>query len=225
MKGDLVWPAPRVSARTGEAFAVRHVWCVGRNYAEHAREMGADPKKSEPVFFSKPAQALVQSKSIAYPARTLSLHHEVELAVLLAAGGRAIPACDWDERIWGYGVAVDLTRRDVQAECKAAGRPWELSKGFDQSAPIGPIQRRQEWQLHEEASMHLSVNGERRQFARLGDMVWPVAELLSRLSEEVTLNTGDVILTGTPAGVADLQRGDRLVAVIDGLPELAFQIA
>jgi fumarylpyruvate hydrolase len=224
MSADLTWSAPTVLAASGESFGVRQVWCVGRNYAEHAREMGVDPARSSPLFFAKPAQALVQTERIDYPARTGSLHHEVELAVLLASGGREVPAGAWAERIWGYAVAVDLTRRDLQSELKAAGQPWELSKGFDQSAPLGPIQRAARWQPCAETSIHLSINGERRQNGRVGEMIFSIPALLARLSAELTLNAGDVVLTGTPAGVGEIQRGDWIEAGIDGLPTLTFRV-
>jgi len=224
MNGDLRWSAPTVSSMGGDTFAVRHIWCVGRNYAEHAREMGVDPGLEPPLFFAKPAQAAVQAETIDYPRATQSLHHEVELAVLLAAGGRDVPAEQWPERIWGYAVAVDLTRRDVQSAAKAGGRPWELSKGFDRSAPLGGVLRTADWQPTEETWIELSVNGERRQCGRLGEMIWPVPQLLERLSAELTLNAGDVVLTGTPAGVGALERGDRVEAGIEGLPPCRFSI-
>jgi fumarylpyruvate hydrolase len=222
MNSDLSWTAPSVRSTSGEHFAVRHVWCVGRNYAEHAREMGVEPTLEPPLFFAKPAQAVVQSDRIDYPRNTRSLHHEVELAVLLAAGGRDVRAEDWPERIWGHAVAVDLTRRDLQSEAKAGGRPWELSKGFDQSAPLGGVIRASDWRPSAELRIELSVNGELRQFGRLGEMIWPVAQLLERLSAELTLNPGDVVLTGTPAGVGPLERGDRVEAMIEGLPPCRF---
>lgn len=208
----------------GGHFAVRHVWCIGRNYAEHAREMGVDPKNSRPVFFAKPAQTAVNRRSIAYPSETGSLHHEVELVVLLAAGGRHVPAADWPERIFGYAVGVDLTRRDVQARLKEAGQPWEISKGFDQSAPVGEVLAAAQWQPAADTGIVLQVNGMVRQQASLGEMIWSVPALLERLSAELTLNAGDVIFTGTPAGVGPLEAGDRVLARIDGLPPLEFSI-
>ncbi|AKS41879.1 fumarylacetoacetate hydrolase family protein [Wenzhouxiangella marina] len=224
MSADLRWTPPEVLDQDGRAYALRHVWCVGRNYAEHAREMGVDPSRSTPVFFSKPAQAVIQSGIVTYPERTEDLHHEVELVVLLARGGRSLAAADWPERIWGYAVGVDLTRRDLQAKFKQAGQPWELSKGFDESAPVGSIVPAERWQPRSDCMIRLSVNGESRQHARLGEMIWSVAELLERLSHEVQLNSGDVVFTGTPAGVASLQRGDRVQAEIEGLPVLEFDV-
>ncbi|MEN1728170.1 MAG: fumarylacetoacetate hydrolase family protein [Pseudomonadota bacterium] len=224
MSGNLTWPAPEVSNLSGETFAVRHVWCVGRNYAEHAREMGVDPEKSSPLFFAKPAQCLIQTTDVDYPQQTESLHHEVELAVLLSAGGRDVPAEEWGERIWGYATAVDLTRRDVQAASKAAGQPWELSKGFDQSAPLGPVTPAEEFAPESGTAIELRVNDEQRQAGALGQMIWSVGELLARLSAEVTLNAGDVVLTGTPAGVGPIERGDRVDASIQGLAPLLFTV-
>ncbi len=224
MSADLSWDAPIVRSEQGFEFSVRHLWCVGRNYAEHAREMGVDPTLSQPLFFSKPAQTAIQADVVAYPERTESLHHEVELAVLLARGGRHVPAAAWADRIWGYAVAVDLTRRDLQARFKKAGHPWELSKGFDQSAPMGPISLSADWQPQAECVIELRVNGELRQHGQLGEMIWSVPQLLERLSDEITLNPGDVVLTGTPAGVGAIQAGDLVEARIDGLEPCRFRI-
>jgi fumarylpyruvate hydrolase len=218
------WLPPTVAVAGGGQFPVRHVWCIGRNYAEHAREMGVDPKRSQPVFFAKPAQAMVNARSIVYPAETGSLHHEVELVVALSGGGRHVSAAEWPERIFGYAVGVDLTRRDVQARLKEAGQPWEISKGFDQSAPVGEVVPVAQWQPSPGSGIGLQVNGMVRQQASLGEMIWPVPALLERLSAELTLNAGDVIFTGTPAGVGPLEVGDRVIARIDGLPTLEFSI-
>jgi fumarylpyruvate hydrolase len=218
------WTPPQVAVAGGGVFPVRHVWCVGRNYAEHAREMGVDPERSEPVFFAKPAQAVVNARSIPYPQATQEFHHEVELVVFLRDGGRGISATDWPGRIFGYAVGVDLTRRDLQTRLKKAGQPWELSKGFDCSAPVGSIRPAHEWQPGAEAGIELQVNGIVCQQGQLGKMIWPVPKLLERLSTQLTLNAGDVIFTGTPAGVGPLAPGDRVLARITGLPELEFSI-
>lgn len=220
----IAWTPPAVAVSGGGEFPVRQVWCVGRNYAEHAREMGVDPKTSSPVFFSKPAQAVVNRGQIDFPAATEELHHEVELVVCLADGGRQVAAADWPQRIFGYAVGVDLTRRDVQARLKQAGQPWEMAKAFDQSAPIGSIRAAGQWQPEPGHGIELQVNGMVRQQASLGDMIWPVAELLERLSSELTLNAGDLVFTGTPAGVGPLLSGDRVLARITGLPTLEFSI-
>lgn len=219
------WQPPRVAVSGGGRFPVRHVWCVGRNYAEHAREMGADPGRSEPVFFSKPGQCVINSSRVAYPVATDQLHHEVELVVFLAAGGRQVAAPDWTNRIFGYSVGVDLTRRDVQARLKKAGQPWEISKGFDESAPVGQIMPAAQWLPQPDSLIDLQVNGVVRQQASLGEMIWPVPALLERLSAEVTLNAGDVVFTGTPAGVGPLVVDDRVTARIQGLPKLEFAIS
>jgi len=216
-------PAP-LKLVDGRDFHVRHAWCVGRNYAEHAREMGSDPDKSEPVFFSKPAAAIVQADTIEWPPATEDLHHEAELVVFLGAGGRDLSPQQAVDCVFGYAAGCDLTRRDVQGRAKAAGMPWALSKGFDQSGPVGLIVPADEWQPDDDRKIRLQVSGERRQQAVLGDMIWPVAELLSRLSREVTLHPGDGVFTGTPAGVAGLAVGDLVKVEIDGLSALNFEI-
>lgn len=208
----------------GREFLPRHAWCVGRNYAEHAREMGADSDKSDPVFFSKPAAALVQAETVEWPPATEELHFEAELVVFLAGGGRDLSPDQAAECVFGHAAGCDLTRRDVQARAKAAGMPWALSKGFDQSGPVGPIVPADDWQPESNTGICLKVNGEIRQQATLGDMIWPVAELLARLSREVTLHPGDAVFTGTPSGVSGLAVGDRVSVEIDGLPALEFEI-
>lgn len=218
------WRPTLLSVSDGREFPVRHAWCVGRNYAEHAREMGSDPHKSDPVFFSKPASAIVQTETVEWPPTTEDLHHEAELVVLLGKGGRDLSPAQAAECVFGHAVGCDLTRRDVQARAKAAGMPWALSKGFDQSGPVGLIVPADEWQPGDTREISLDVNGERRQQAVLGDMIWPVAELLARLSREVTLHPGDAVFTGTPAGVSGLAVGDLVRVEIDGLSALDFEI-
>ena len=218
------WRPTTLKLADGREFHVRHAWCVGRNYAEHAREMGSDPSRSDPVFFSKPASAIVQADTVEWPPATEDLHHEAELVVFLGAGGRDLSAQQAAGCVFGYAVGCDLTRRDVQARAKAAGMPWALSKGFDQSGPVGLIVQADAWRPDENREIRLEVGGEIRQRAVLGDKIWPVAELLSRLSHEVTLHPGDAVFTGTPAGVSGLAVGDGVVVGIDGLPELRFEI-
>lgn len=220
----VAWAPTGLVIAEGGMFPARHVWCVGRNYAEHAREMGADPQRQDPLFFSKPASALTNESQVRYPADTGSLHHEAELVVLLAGGGRDLASEECEAIIFGFAVGVDLTRRDVQARAKQAGHPWEMSKGFDQSAPVGSIASAGDWQPHADALIELSVNGQVRQSGRLGEMIWPVPQLLSRLSHQVTLYPGDVIFTGTPAGVGELQPGDEVRVGIENLPELRFEM-
>ena len=223
--GDQVqWQPPRLKVLGGGVFPVRNAWCVGRNYAEHAREMGADPERSTPVFFSKPAQAICQPQEIPYPTNTKELHHEVELVVFLQSGGRHLSATQAQDSIFGYAVGVDLTRRDVQSAAKQQGHPWEMSKGFDLSGPVGSVISKDDWNPKEDTAIQLSVDGLLRQDASLGDMLWSVPELLCVLSRTVTLSAGDVIFTGTPAGVAALMPGQSVQAGIDGLPGLSFRI-
>jgi len=220
---SMAWQPPQLQTTDGEQWPVRHVWCVGRNYAEHAREMGADPNQS-PIFFAKPATALVQATEIAFPERTTALHHEVELAVVLAGGGRHLSPEQAMAVVAGYAVAVDLTRRDVQALAKQAGHPWEMSKAFDQSAPLGLVTPAAQWSPNADQTISLSVNDQPRQRCALGQMIWDVPALLAALSNEITLWPGDVVLTGTPAGVGPLLVGDRVDAQVDGLTALRFMV-
>ncbi|MEM1082392.1 MAG: fumarylacetoacetate hydrolase family protein [Pseudomonadota bacterium] len=218
------WQPTRLRCVDQTALAVRHVWCVGRNYAAHAREMGASPEQEVPLFFSKPAVCLVQQSAIAYPTSTDSLHHEAELAVILGQGGRNLAPEQVDHCIQAWAVSCDLTRRDVQARAKQAGHPWEMAKAFDQSAPIGPCLPASEWRPLPESRIRLAVNQQTRQSAQLGEMIWDVPSLISRLSHEVTLHSGDVVLTGTPAGVGPLSVGDDVRVEVEGLPALQFHI-
>ncbi len=219
------WRPPELAVVEGGRFAVRHAWCVGRNYAEHAREMGVDPERHEPVFFSKPAAAVLQTDAVTWPPMTGQLHHEGELVVFLRAGGRDLTPAQAMTCVFGYAAGCDLTRRDVQARAKAAGHPWALSKGFDQSGPVGEILPAEEWKPEFGYRVRVSVNDQLRQRASLGAMIWSVGDLLSRLSREITLHPGDAVFTGTPSGVSELSVGDRVRVEIDGLPELAFRIA
>lgn len=193
-----------------ERFPVRRVYCVGQNYADHVKEMGGDLRKP-PFFFAKPADAINLTGEFPYPSASTNVHHEVELLVALGPGAE----------IFGYGVALDMTRRDLQAEAKAAGRPWEAAKAFDRSAPCGPLTRDFS---PSEGAIWLEVNGERRQNGNLRDLIWSVTEIISALSKLFELKTGDVILTGTPAGVAPVVEGDRIIAGIEGLGVLEVQV-
>ncbi len=207
-----------------DLFPVRRIWCVGRNYAAHAREMG-DTGREDPFFFAKPADALGQDgAAIPYPPRTANLHHEVELVVAIGRGGRReIAARDALGHVFGYGVGVDLTRRDLQDEAKAKRRPWEMGKGFDRSAPCSAL-RPAAAVTPERGAISLNVNGERRQAGDLGDMIWSVAEVIAALSGFVELAPGDLIYTGTPEGVGPLEPGDRVEGAVDGVGALAFSI-
>jgi len=223
-------PVPCLAvAGTSDRFAVRRVYCVGRNYAEHAREMGQDPKREPPFFFAKPSDAVFdaaagQGVTLRYPPQTHDLHHEVELLVALHGGGAELEPAQAHELVFGYAVALDLTRRDMQAAAKKAGRPWALSKGFDHSAPTGPLHPAAEVGNLGEGPIWLDVDGQRRQTGDLGEMIWPVADIISILSRSVTLVAGDVILTGTPAGVGPLAPGQLVRAGIAGLTELELRI-
>ncbi len=205
-------------------FPVRRVYCVGQNYALHVAEMGGDSREP-PFFFSKPADALVPGGGdVAYPPRTGNLQHEVELVVALAKGGADIPAEQALGHVFGYAVGIDLTRRDLQAQAKEKGRPWDMSKGFDQSGPLSAV-------LPAAASGHpssgriwLTVNGAIKQDGDLGQMTWNVAEIIANLSTYVSLSAGDLIFTGTPAGVSTIVRGDRLECGIDGVGQLAVRL-
>jgi fumarylpyruvate hydrolase len=206
-----------------QRFQVRRIYCVGRNYPEHAREMGHDPKKELPFFFSKPADAVVGStRVLPYPPRTTDLHHEVELIVALGQGGVNVGSTDAASMIFGHAVGIDLTRRDLQAEAKKSGRPWDMAKGFDNSAPIGPLAL---GIPPASGSISLSIDGEVRQSGDLRDMIWSVAEIIAALSTYVELAPGDLIFTGTPAGVGPIKRGESARGMIAGIEpiEITFE--
>ena len=220
----VVDPPAQAAIRTadGGAFPVRRIYCVGRNYAAHAREMGHDDREP-PFFFDKPADAAVPADgTVPFPPGTEDLHHEIELCVLIGRGGADIAPGDVAGHLWGACVGVDLTRRDVQAEAKAKARPWCLAKGFDASAPMGEAVPLAEIPALDRGRIRLSVNGETRQEADLSEMIWPVADHVAILSRSVALAPGDVVMTGTPAGVGALRRGDRVEGGVDGLPGIAF---
>ena len=206
-------------------FPVRRVFCIGRNYAEHAREMGATVDKSAPMFFCKPADAVVaDGADVAYPQATTELHHEVEMVVALGAGGHDLSPRQAAALVWGYGVGLDLTRRDLQAQAKAKGHPWDVAKGFDHSAPISALRPADAATVDAQTVLRLSVNGELRQQSTLGEMVHDVPHILAALSTLFELKAGDLVFTGTPAGVAALQRGDRFHAELVGVAELHGRI-
>lgn len=209
-------------------FPVRRVYCVGRNYAEHAKEMGHSGREA-PFFFTKPANSLVQILEnregiIQYPPRTHELHFEIELVVALNSGGSNLTVEQAADAIWGYAVGVDLTRRDLQAQAKEKGRPWDVAKGFDQAAPIGQLYPRAQTGLLEKGSILLDVNGARKQQGDLSQMIWSAAECVAELSTYFELKAGDVLMTGTPAGVGALQPGDHVMGSIQGLGQLSFRI-
>jgi len=214
MSAYVVGPPPQIAVPVlgGGLFPVRRVYCVGRNYAAHAREMGGDPSREPPFFFSKPADALVTGGAdTPYPPATANLHHEVELVVAIGQGGADILPQAALAHVFGYAVGLDLTRRDVQDQAKAARQPWDMAKGFDASAPIGEIIPVSANIHPDEARISLHVNGEIRQVGDLLDMIWPVPDIIAALSRLVRLAPGDLIFTGTPDGVSALQRGDILL--------------
>jgi fumarylpyruvate hydrolase len=212
-------------ADSDQVFPLRRVFCVGRNYAAHAREMGNDPDREPPFFFTKPADAVVPaSGTVPYPPSTRDLHHEVELVVALKAGGADVDPERALELVWGYAVGVDLTRRDLQDVAKKASRPWDLAKGFDASGPCSPLQPLACTGHPEQGRIWLEVNGEARQDGDLNEMIWKVPEVIAYLSRFVTLAPGDLIFTGTPAGVGALQPGDRVRGGVDGVTGFEFSM-
>ena len=218
-------PQPAIPVAGGGRFAVRRIYCVGRNYAEHAREMGHDPAREPPFFFSKPADAVVTGGAdTPYPPRTADLHHEIELVVAIGREGADIAVDNALDYVWGYAAGIDLTRRDLQAEAKKLARPWDMAKGFDASAPIGLLAPAARIGHPLRGRIGLSVNGALRQEGDLADMIWPVADAIAFLSGFVTLMPGDLIFTGTPAGVAACQRGDRLEGSIEGVGDVSTRI-
>jgi fumarylpyruvate hydrolase len=216
--------APSVAiSGSEERFPVRRIYCVGRNYAEHALEMGHDPKKELPFFFSKPADAVVDSaRVLPYPSRTAELHHEVELVVALYQRGANVDVAAAAAMIFGHAVGIDLTRRDLQAEAKKSGRPWDMAKGFDHSAPVGPLTL---GVPPSSGPISLSIDGQMRQRGDLKDMIWNVAEIIAALSTYVEVAPGDLIFTGTPAGVGPIKRGESVRAMIAGVEpiEITFK--
>lgn len=216
-------PAPPSAAISGSElrFPVRRIYCIGRNYADHAREMGAAVERGQPTFFSKPADAIVTDDAdVPYPPATANLHHEVEMVVALSAGGHDIAAADAPALIFGYGVGLDLTRRDLQAAAKKGGLPWDTAKGFDHGAPLSALRRAADIGHPQHAQLSLHVNDELRQDSDIDAMLWPVADIIAELSRLFELQRGDLIFTGTPAGVGPLQRGDRFVAELEGIARL-----
>jgi fumarylpyruvate hydrolase len=228
---NYVFPPPPVESLeifgTLCRFAVRRIYCVGRNYAAHVREMnkGVDSREP-PFFFQKPADAIVHNGQVLpYPSLTKSLHHEVELVVALQSGGSRIDVSEALSHVFGYAVGVDLTRRDLQVVAKDKSWPWESAKAFDHSAPIGTIAAVKDFGHVENCAITLLVNQKPRQTSNTSDMTWGVSEIVSKLSEQFELKTGDIIMTGTPEGVGTIERGDVVTANIEGLPALSFEIA
>ncbi|MBZ9973881.1 MULTISPECIES: fumarylacetoacetate hydrolase family protein [unclassified Mesorhizobium] len=217
---------PSVAVQGSEdRFPVRRIFCVGRNYAAHAREMGKDPDREAPFFFAKPADAAVDSGvSVAYPPRTSNFHYEAELVVAIGVEATNVDVEDSLKHVWGYAVGNDLTRRDIQLEARDKGRPWDEGKGFDNSAVIGPIHSVATAGHPSSGSIKLTVNGETKQDADLQELIWSVPEIISILSQSFTLKPGDLIMTGTPAGVGALSPGDTCVVAIYGLGSISTTI-
>ncbi|CAG1008467.1 fumarylpyruvate hydrolase [Burkholderiales bacterium] len=225
-----MWDAPTVPVDgTGARFPVRHIYCVGRNYAEHAKEMGGDATKEPPFFFTKPADAIVavgpgEVGTMAYPLATKNLHHEVEMVVAIGRAGTRVTPEQARELIFGYAVGLDMTRRDLQHDMREKKRPWDIGKSFAQAAPIGAIHPVASGGHRRRGAITLDVNGARRQTGDLADMIWDVPHTLAFLSRMYELLPGDLVYSGTPAGVGAVVAGDRLDARIDGLSPLAIEI-
>ena len=217
-------------AGSAASFPVRRVYCVGRNYAAHAREMGFDPQREPPFFFCKPDNAIVPvpagaTVEVAYPSHTNEFHHEIELVAAIGKAGRDIPVARANEHVWGYAVGLDMTRRDLQLALRDKGRPWELGKAFDQSAPIGPLHRAERVGHPAHGAIWVQVDGEDRQRSDIAKLIWSVPEIVAHLSTWFELRPGDLVFTGTPEGVGGVQRGQTMHGGIDGLGELTVKVA
>ncbi len=209
----------------GGLFPVRRVFCVGRNYAAHAREMGHDPDREAPFFFCKPADALLtDGADMPYPTMTSDLHHEMELVVALGSGGSDIPESEALSKVWGYACGLDMTRRDLQGEAKKLGRPWDMGKGFDHSAPIGLMVPASALPDPTKGKIELKVNGVVRQSSDLSMLIWSIAETISYLSGLVKLEAGDLIFSGTPEGVAAVSRGDLMEGSVEGIGTVTTRV-
>jgi len=216
-------------AGSPDQFAVRRVYCVGRNYAAHAREMGSDPTREAPFFFCKPADAVMaipagQTIDLPYPSLTNNYHHEVELVVAIGKAGRDIPVEQANEHVWGFAVGLDMTRRDLQGQMKDKGKPWEIGKAFDYSAPMGSLYPASKVGYLNNATIYLQVNEADKQRSNIDQMTWSVSEVISHLSTYFELKPGDLIMTGTPEGVSAVKAGDTLEAGIDGLGVIRLKV-
>ncbi|MEJ7669947.1 MAG: fumarylacetoacetate hydrolase family protein [Casimicrobiaceae bacterium] len=222
-----IGPAPSLPITGSDArFPVGRIYCVGRNYAEHAREMGHDPTREPPFFFMKAANSLVPNNAtLAFPMATKDVHHEIELVVAIGNGGKNIPVEQALAHVWGYGVGLDMTRRDLQGEAKKMGRPWEMGKSFDESAPCTALKRVAEIGHPAKGAIWVKVNGQVKQQGDLSQQIWNVQEQIAYLSNLITLQPGDLIFTGTPAGVGPVKPGDQLEGHIDGVGDLFIQYA
>lgn len=224
---NYVIPAPEVAAipvAGSGAFPVRRIYCIGRNYAAHAVEMGHDPDREPPFFFQKNPSNLDPSGVFPYPDKTSDVHHEVELVVALKSGGTNIPLDKALDHVWGYAIGLDMTRRDLQGEAKKLGRPWEIGKAFERSGPVGPLHPVSETGHLSEGRIELKVNGVVRQEGDLNQMIWKVPEMISYLSDYFELAPGDIIMSGTPSGVGAVVKGDTMEASIAGLGSLTVKV-
>ncbi|HVO05106.1 MAG TPA: fumarylacetoacetate hydrolase family protein [Candidatus Cybelea sp.] len=223
----VIAPQPRPALAVADSprlFPVRRIYCVGRNYAEHAKEMGHDPTREPPFFFQKNPDSIVVDGVFPYPSKSKDVHHEIELVVALASGGCDIDQGDALNHIFGYAVGLDMTRRDLQGEAKKLGRPWEVGKAFDHAAPCSAIRRAQEIGHPAKGEIRLAVNGAVKQRGDLSEMIWSVPEIIAHLSGLFELQAGDLIFTGTPAGVGPVARGDRLEGSIAGVGTLTVVV-
>lgn len=207
-----------------EQFPVRRIYCIGRNYAAHAVEMGHDPDREPPFFFQKNPNNIDLTGEFPYPEKTSDVHHEMEMVVALKSGGRDISLEDALDHVYGYGLGLDMTRRDLQGEMKKMGRPWEIGKAFERSAPIGPLKRVSEVGHPDQGRISLHVNGELRQDGDLNQMIWKVPEMINYLSQYYDIAAGDIIMAGTPSGVGPIERGDTMVGEIEGLGTLEIKV-
>lgn len=217
-------------AGSDKAFPVRRVYCVGRNYAAHAREMGFDPNREAPFFFCKPVDAVVpvplgETYAFPYPPATENLHYEAELVAVIGKSGKDIAVDNALDYVWGYAVGLDMTRRDLQMKMREQGRPWEVGKAFDFSAPMGPVYAASQVGHIDHAAIRLTVNGVEKQCSNISHLIWSVAEIIAHLSALFTLHPGDIIFTGTPEGVGAVVAGDKMCVSIDGLGELQVDVA
>ncbi|MEP3277706.1 MAG: fumarylacetoacetate hydrolase family protein [Stappiaceae bacterium] len=224
---DHVIAAPRqvsIPVAGGGTFPVRRVYCIGRNYAAHAVEMGHDPDREPPFFFQKNPNNLDPSGEFPYPPHTSDVHHEVELVVALKSGGTNIAVAEALDHVWGYAPSLDMTRRDLQGQAKKMGRPWEIGKAFERSGPVGPLQSVDDVGHLDSGRIELKVNGEIRQEGDMNQMIWKVPEMIAYLSEYFELAPGDVIMSGTPSGVGPVSRGDTMEVNIEGLNSLTVRV-
>lgn len=226
---ELVLPAPPLPtvavSGTKARFPVRRIFCVGRNYAAHAREMGRDPDREPPFFFLKPADTVVDDgASVPYPPETSNFHHEIELVVAIGRGGADIPVERALDHVWGYAVGIDLTRRDLQLQAREQGRPWDWGKGFDLSAPIAPLRPVSKAGHPASGRIWLAVDGQVKQDSDISKLIWPVPDIIATVSRSMELRPGDLVMTGTPEGVGPVQRGETMTGGIDGIGEIRIAV-